>query len=134
MEAGRSLATYFDRPVDSLERVFGQHAVVTETLDFEQPSIGGKADFAQLRQIVQLSADAEVVSVVDGGLGTQGAVFLVILLEPRVLVVDVQRGGDVLGDDPGTELSRSPAADGAIEDQLHLLWAAQVEVLADHLL
>src|SRR5215813_2528723 len=120
MEAGRSLATYFDRPVDSLERVFGQHAVVTETLDFEQPSIGGKADFAQLRQIVQLSADAEVVSVVDGRLGTQGAAFLVILLDPRMLVIDVQRRSYVQGDDPGAELARRPAGDFAIEDQLHL--------------
>jgi hypothetical protein len=70
---GHSLATYFDRPV---ERVFGQHAVVTETLDFEQPSIDGKADFEQLQQIARLSADAEVESVIDGRLDTQGAVFL----------------------------------------------------------
>ena len=71
-QAGCSLATYFDRPVDSLERIFGEYAVVTETLDFEQPSIGGKADFAKLRQIVQLSADAEVVSVVDGRYAGRG--------------------------------------------------------------
>jgi hypothetical protein len=67
---------------------------VTETLDL--PSIDRKADFEQLQQIARLSADAEVVSVIDGRLGTQGAVFLEILLDPRVLAVDVQRGSYVL--------------------------------------
>jgi hypothetical protein len=47
---------------------------MTETLDL--PSIDRKADFEQLQQIARLSADAEVVSVIDGRLGTQGAVFL----------------------------------------------------------
>src|ERR1700680_4457749 len=41
-------------------------------------------------------ADTEVVGVVDGGLGAQGAVFLVVLLDPCVLVIDVQGRGDVL--------------------------------------
>jgi hypothetical protein len=67
---------------------------VTETLDL--PSIDRKADFEQLQQIARLSADAEVVSVIDGRLGTQGAVFLEILLDPRLLAVDVQRGSYVL--------------------------------------
>jgi hypothetical protein len=67
---------------------------MTETLDL--PSIDRKADFEQLQQIARLSADAEVVSVIDGRLGTQGAVFLEILLDPRLLAVDVQRGSYVL--------------------------------------
>jgi len=106
---------------------------MAQTFDFEQPAIGRKADLAQLRQVVQALADAEVVAVVDGRLGTQGPIFLVILLDPRVLVIDVQGRGDVLGDDAGAELSRCPAGDGAVEDQPHLLWATQIEVLADDL-
>src|SRR5712672_4630318 len=94
---------------------------MAQTFDFEQPAIGRKADLAQLRQVVQALADAEVVAVVDGRLGTQGPIFLVILLDPRVLVIDVQGRGDVLGDDAGAELSRCPAGDGAVEDQPHLL-------------
>ena len=49
-----------------------------------------QADLAQFWQIVRTLADAEVVAVVDGGLGTQGLIFLVILFDPRVLVIDVQ--------------------------------------------
>ena len=98
-QARGALAARRDRAVDGLEGVFGEHAVVAQTLDFEQPSIGRKADLAQLRQIVQTLADAEVVAVVDGGLGAQGPVFLVILLDARVLVVDVQGRSHVLGHD-----------------------------------
>src|SRR6266481_729015 len=77
---------------------------MAQPFDFEQPAIGRKADLAQLRQVVQALADAEVVAVVDGRLGTQGPIFLVILLDPRVLVIDVQGRGDVLGDDAGAQI------------------------------
>src|ERR1700737_1780688 len=96
---------------------------MAQTFDFEQPAIGRKADLAQLRQVVQALADTEVVAVVDGRFGPQGPTFLVVLLDPRVLVIDVQGRGDVLGDDAGAELSRCPAGDGAIEDQPPL-WGA----------
>ncbi len=106
---------------------------MAQTFDFEQPAIGRKADLAQLRQVVQALADTEVVAVVDGRLGPQGPTFLVVLFDPRVLVIDVQGRSDVLGDDAGAELPRCPAGDGAVEDQPDLLWATQIEVLADHL-
>src|SRR6476646_3172937 len=57
-----------------------------------------------------------------------------VLLDPRVLVIDVQGWCDILCDNPGAEPSRCFAGDLAIEDQLHFLWATQIEVLADHLL
>src|SRR5258708_26634703 len=107
---------------------------MAQTFDFEQPAIGRKADLAQLRQVVQALADTEVVAVVDGRLGPQGPTFLVVLFDPRVLVIDVQGRSDVLGDDSGPELPRCPASDGAGEDPPALLWATQIEVLADHLL
>ena len=106
-----------------------------QTLDVEQPSIGHKADLAQLRQIVQALADAEVIGVVDRSLGTQGPIFLVILLlDARVLVVHVQGRSDVLGEDKGAKPPRGAAIDLAVEDQLDLLRPAEIEVLADHLL
>jgi len=107
---------------------------VAQALDLDEPAIGGKADLAQLGQIAQAPTDAEVVAVVDGGFGAQRPMFLVILLDPGVLVMDVQGGGDVLGEDSGSELSRGPAGDPAVEDQLDLFWTTQIEVLADHLL
>src|SRR5437868_11631049 len=50
--------------------------------------------------------DAEVAGVVDGGLGPQRLAFLVVLLDFRVLVVDVQRRDHALGEDPGAEPDR----------------------------
>ena len=82
---------------------------MAEALDVEQTSVGRKADLPQGGQILQPFADAEVAGVVDGGLGAQGAAFLVVLLDPRVLVVDVQRRGDALGQDAGAEASRRAA-------------------------
>jgi hypothetical protein len=58
----------------------------------------------------------------------------VVLLDPAVLVIDVQGRSDVLCDDAGAERSRRPAADPAVEDQPHFLGATEIEVLADHLL
>ena len=59
----------------------------------------------------------------------------VVLLDPGVLVVHVQAGGDAGGDHPGAERSRcrvGPAADQlAVEDQGDLVGAADVEVVAD---
>src|SRR5580700_1662488 len=47
-EARGALAARRDRAVDGLEGVFGKHAVVAQALHVEQPSIGRKADRAQL--------------------------------------------------------------------------------------
>ena len=65
-------------------------AVMAETLDAQQASIGGETHLIELIKVVQPSADVEVVAVVDGGLGAQRAAFLVVLLDARVLIVDVQ--------------------------------------------
>ena len=48
------------------------------------------------------SADIEVVGVVDHRLGAQGATLLVVLLDARVLVVDVQRRDHPVGDYAGS--------------------------------
>ena len=42
-QAGGPLPVATDRPVDRLKGGFGRHAVVAETLELEQASIGGKA-------------------------------------------------------------------------------------------
>ena len=83
---------------------------------------------------MQAFADAEVVSVVDGRLGPRGPVFLVVLLDARVLVVDVQGWGDILRDHPGAKAVSRMARYPAMEDEFDLLRAAKIEVLADHLL
>ncbi len=105
-QAGSALAIATDRAFDRLEGGLGEHAVVAETFELEQASIGGEADLAQLRQVGQALADLEVGSVVDRGLGPQRAAFLVILLDAGALVVDVQRRRDPPGEDTGAEAAR----------------------------
>src|SRR5271169_901061 len=92
-----ALAGTLDWTVDLLKGLLGEDAVVTEALDFEQSAVRAEADFPQFRQVVQSFADAEVVGVVDGGFGAQSALLLVILLDPGVLVIDVEGGCDALG-------------------------------------
>src|SRR5438876_2906764 len=79
-------------------------------------------------------ADAEVPRVVDRRLRAQRAALLVVLLDARAFVVDVQRGGDALGEHPGAEAARRATGDAAAEDELDLVGAADVEILADDLL
>src|SRR6202008_3335377 len=133
-QAGRALAAGCHRSVDGLPSIFTKDAVVAQPLDLDQALIGRKSDRAQLCKIVQAFADAEVVSVVDGRLGPQGPVFLVVLLDARVLVIDVQGWGDLLRDHPGAKAGFRRARYPGIEDEFDLLRAAEIEVLADHLL
>src|ERR1700730_1041117 len=82
-----------DRAIDPLKGLLGEDAVVTEALDCEQPAVRAEADFTQFRQVVQSFADGKVVGVVDRRFGAQSALLLVILLDPGVLVIDVEREG-----------------------------------------
>ena len=69
---------------------FSDQAIVTEALDVEKTSVGGKADAAQCRQITQSTIDPEVLGVVDHGLRSEGAALFEVLLNPGHLVVDVE--------------------------------------------
>ena len=42
-----------DRIVDVLEAILGEDAVMAEALDFEQAAVGGKADLAQLGELIK---------------------------------------------------------------------------------
>jgi hypothetical protein len=76
-EARSSLAPGRHRTIDGVQGIFAEDAIVAQTFDLEQPSIGRKADRAQFGEIAQAPADAEVIGVVDGRLRAQGAIFLV---------------------------------------------------------
>jgi hypothetical protein len=67
-------------------------------LDGQEPPVGCEADLRQCGQVSQPLADAEVAGLIDGCLGTDGLSELVVLLDPGVLVVDVQARGDPAGD------------------------------------
>ena len=106
---------------------------MADSLDVEQTSVGAEADLPQRGQVVQPLADGEVARVVDRGFSAKGTSLLVVLLDAGVLVVEVQRGHHALGDDAGAEPPWGPPRHPAIEDQLHVVGAADVEILADHL-
>src|ERR1700756_2720464 len=113
-----------DWAIDGLEAIFTDDAIVAQPLDLEQPAIGHKPDLAQLGQIVQAPADPEVVSVVDGCFRAQRPILLVILFDARVLVIDVQGWGHIVGHDPGAQPRSGIAQYPTIEDELDLLGAA----------
>jgi hypothetical protein len=76
-----------DRPLDACERRVADRAVVAESLDVQQTSVGVKADLPQRGEIAQPPREVEVVGVVDRGLGAQRPPGLVVLLDARALVV-----------------------------------------------
>src|SRR5260370_1698917 len=57
-----------DGSLQVLEGRLADEAVVTDTLDVEQTSVGGKADLAHFGEVVDLSADGEVAVGVVWGL------------------------------------------------------------------
>src|SRR5260370_1237276 len=127
-----------DRVAGGVQDVGSEDRVVAESLGAQQAPVGGVADLPQGGQIGQPFAEVEVHGVVDGGLGAQGPSFLVVLLDLGVLVVDVQAGGDPVGDHAGGEGAGgavfAAAVDGSAEDQADAVGSAQVEVVTDDLL
>ena len=82
--------------------------------------------------MVERTTNSEVVGVVDRRFRAKGLILFVVLLDPRLLVVHVERRDDTFGEDPGAELAGRVPRDAAIEDQLHLIGPAEVEILAHH--
>ena len=76
----------------------------------------------------------EVARVVDGGLRAQRPSLLVVLLDPGVLVVDIQGRHHALCDDASAEAPGRPLGDPPLKDELHVVGPPQVQVLADDLL
>ena len=132
-------AGHDDRRGQGGERLRAVDGVVADGLDAEQAPAGGEADLPQVRQAGQPFGDAEVGGrVVDGGLGPDSPAELVVLLDLRMLVVDVQARDHAAGDDAGAEPARrgvlAAALDAPVEDQGDLVRAADVQVVADDLL
>src|SRR6266699_2450538 len=90
------------------------------------------------RLVSRLPMPKSTAGVVDGGFGPQRPSFLVVLLDLRMLVVNVQGRDHPVGDDPGAEPARcrprAGADDAPAEDQVDLVGAADVEVVAGSLL
>jgi hypothetical protein len=100
-----------------LQGVFADRAVVGNFLDVGKTPIGLKADLPQSGQVLQEFADAEVARVVDRGFRAEGSSLSVVLLDPGILVIDMQGGNDSLGNYSCPESAGRSPADPAVEDQ-----------------
>jgi hypothetical protein len=114
------------RLIDPAERVCADRAILADSLDVQKTSVGLKANLPQSGEILESLANIEVVGVVDGGVSAERTSFLVVLLDASAFVINVQRGGYALRDDPGPETSRRLPRHAAVEDQLNLARAADV--------
>src|SRR5262249_38845687 len=117
-----------------LEGGFADEAVMTDALDVEQTSVGCKADLAEFFKIFDASANGEIAGIVDRRFGAKGLALLVILLDAALLVVDVERRHDALGDHPRAEPAGCAPGHLAVEHEAYLAGSADVQVLADDLL
>ena len=89
-QSAGALALNGSRALQGFECLRADPAVVAGFLDLEHAAVGRKADLAQLGQVAQKAANAEVVAIVNGGFGTQARTVparLVILLEVRVYYI-----------------------------------------------
>ena len=98
----------------------------------QQTSVGSKADFPQRGKVVQPFADLEVEGIVKGGFGAQRTSFFVILLDATPFVIQMQGRGHAFGQDPRKKPPWCAFRDATLEDQLHVVGAPDVQVLANH--
>ena len=125
-QSAGSLSINLDRFINPVECVFSKGAILADPLDVQKTSVGLEAEPPQGGQVRQPFADVEVSGVIDRGLGPQGAVLLEVLLDPRMLLVNMQRGNDPLRNHPQPEPPGSLFGDSPVEDQLHVIRPAQV--------
>ena len=117
-ERRNPLPIYVEGLNHPIESTLAHCTVVADSPDVEKTSVGLEANLPQCGQVVQSLADLEVSGVVDGRLSPQGAAFLVVLLDPSVFIVDMQRWDDSLSDHSGLTAS---------------IRAAKIQILADDL-
>src|SRR6266545_3055011 len=126
------------RQHDGLEGADADDAVLAGALEGDEAPVDVAHDGAQVREVGQRLADAEVIGVVNHRLGAEGPALLEVLLEPRVLVFDGELGLHPVLDHAGAEGARSrvwPSAhDPSVEEKLDTVWSSEVEVLPDDLL
>jgi hypothetical protein len=118
---------------------FSHGTVMAETFDFEKTSVGLKAELPQGRQVTQPFAEVKVTGVVNSrfcagtDLGHSGNL-LKVLLDTGAFVVDMQRWDHPGRQHSSAKLGRGFLGDSPVEDQLHLVGTAQIEVFTDDFL
>ena len=102
------------------------------TFGFQYAPVGGAGLGLQIVQVGQAGVAAQVAGGVDDGLDPHRPPVLQVLLDPRVLVEHVDQDPAVVAAvDRGAEDALGVAADLAGEDDLHVVRAADVQIVGD---
>src|SRR5690348_10188251 len=127
-----------DRAGEHLQGGGSGGGVVADAFGAGEAPAGRVAGLRHGGEVRQLFADAEVARLVDGGLGAERPSFLEVLLDVGLLVVQVEVGAGAGRDDLGAEgpgsAELAALADHPAEDDVDLVRAADVQVVADQLL
>lgn len=133
LQGRRGLAVGGPRGLDQVREVGRcQGAVVRERFGLEDAAVDVIAERAEVAQVRQPPSDAEIVGIVEGGLGAQRALLLEVMLDVAALVGDVQTRIDAGGDDAGGEPAGRGPGDLARKEELDVIGPPEVEILADH--
>jgi len=73
-----------------------------DPLALQHPTVDALPQGPEVAEVSQPPSDAQIVGVVDGGLGTQGALLLEVLLDMAAFVLDIHARGHPVGDHPGS--------------------------------
>jgi hypothetical protein len=133
---GRSPLPGFDGgPLEPVERVLRQHALVAHAFDFQEFAVDLFPQVPQVRQIRHGFGDVEIRRVVDRRFRAEGALLLEVLLHVRRLVLDVETGLHPIGDHAraiAPRRGRRPSRDAVGKQLADALGPPEVQILADH--
>lgn len=107
---------------------------MADPLDLQEFAIDLVAEIAQVREIRHRLGDIEIVRVVDGGLGAQGALLLEVLLDVRGLVLDMETRLDPVGDHPraiAPRRRRGRPGDPQRKEEPDAIGGPEVQILAN---
>src|SRR6185369_5194692 len=122
------LTVVVGRQDDFFDGAGGDGAVLGYAFDGQEAVVDVASDGAEVGEVADVAADAEVVGIVERGLGAERPLELEVLLDAGALVVEAEAGVYAVGDDAGPEASGRALGDLALEQELHLVGAADVEV------
>jgi hypothetical protein len=116
---------------DPLKGGTRKHTALADTFSIQDPAVACTGFALELVEVGQAGVAAQVAGGVDHGLDAHRPAVFEVLLDPRVLVEDVDDHALVVAAvDGGAEGASGVAADLAAEDDLHVAGPAKVEVSA----
>jgi hypothetical protein len=107
-------------------------AALTDTFSLQDPPVAGTGLGLQVVEVGKPGVAAQVAGGIDDGFDAHGAAVFEVLLDAGVAVEHVDEHAAVVAAvDGGAEGADGVAADPPAEDDLHVVGAAEVEVVGD---